>query len=245
MVGTESPELLRHRQGEDLDDEQVWIRQALAGDREAFGHIVEAYKAPVFNLAYRMLGGPLEAEDAAQEAFLRAYTKLETYRPDSKFSTWLLSITSHHCIDCLRRRRFGWLSLDAPLPSGWVQSDDETPEQAALRNEQRERIRRLLDGLDVRYRVPIVLRYWHDQSYEEIARTLGITVAAVKTRLHRARLMLAEREKPQVELGSDDATERPRAVGHESRARASGQPTAGRERLPVVGVTRQRMEREA
>jgi RNA polymerase sigma-70 factor (ECF subfamily) len=228
-----------------VDDEQVWIRQALAGDREAFGRLVEAYQVSVYNLAYRMLGGSLEAEDAAQEAFLRAYAKLGTYRPDCKFSTWLLSIASHHCIDCLRRRRFAWLSLDAPLPAGWMQSDEETPEDAVLRGEQRERIRRLLDGLDARYRAPIVLRYWHDQSYEEIAQILGITVAAVKTRLHRARLMLADREEPQPELAGLDGSERPAAVSDAPRARALVKPGGGRDVLAFVNAMNQPMERAA
>lgn len=226
-----------------MSDEQTWIRQALAGDRAAFGRLVEAYQVPVYNLAYRMLGGSLEAEDAAQEAFLRAYAKLGTYRPDSKFSTWLLSIASHHCIDCLRRRRFGWLSLDAPLPPGWLQSDEETPEDAVLRAEQRERIRRLLDGLDVRYRAPVVLRYWHDQSYEEIAQTLGITVAAVKTRLHRARLMLAERETLQAEHVRPGQGERPETPGGQRPARASVVPDGMRPGLLGASAMKQRMEK--
>jgi len=192
-----------------VSEEQTWIAQALAGDRGAFGRLVEAYQVPVYNLAHRMLGNALEAEDAAQEAFLRAYAKLHTYRPERKFSTWVLSITSHYCIDRLRRRRFTWLSLEEPLPPGSLQSDHGLPEEAALRSEAREEVCCLLDGLEPAYRAPIVLRYWHDLSYEEIAATLGITLAAVKTRLHRARLKLAqqaaERQKarqiPEVSLG--------------------------------------------
>lgn len=178
-----------------MSEEQTWIEQALAGDRAAFGRLVEAYQTPVYNLAYRMLGNPSEAEDAAQEAFLRAYAKLHTYRPERKFSTWLLSITSHYCIDRLRRRRFTWLSLEAPPPPDWLQSERGLPEEAALRGEAREEVRQLLDSLEPAYRAPIVLRYWYDLSYDEIAETLGITLAAVKSRLHRARLKLAQQRK--------------------------------------------------
>lgn len=175
-----------------ISDEQVWIRQALAGDRAAFGHLVEAYQGPVFNLAYRMLGSDVEAEDAAQEVFLRAFAKLSTYRPDKKFSTWLFSIASHHCIDRLRRRRPGWLSLEQPLPPGSLRSDSPLPEECLLRTEERQVVREVLRELSPGYHAPIVLRYWHELSYEEIAETLGLTVAAVKSRLHRARKQLAE-----------------------------------------------------
>ena len=95
-----------------MEEEKIWIRQAVAGDHKAFTRLVEAYQIPVYNLAYRMLGEAREAEDAAQETFLRAYTRLTTYQIDKKFSSWLLAIASHHCIDRLRRRRFTWLSLD-------------------------------------------------------------------------------------------------------------------------------------
>ncbi len=82
-----------------MDQERAWIEQALGGDQEAFGHLVRAYERPVYNLTYRMLGNSAEAEDAAQETFLRAYSKLATYQPGRKFVNWLLSIASHYCID--------------------------------------------------------------------------------------------------------------------------------------------------
>ena len=102
-----------------MEQEKRWIAAARQGDRSAFGRLVEAFQGPVYNLTYRMLGDPEEAEDAAQETFLRAYRKIDTYDPSRKFSTWLLSIASHYCIDRLRRRRLTWLSLeDEGLPHG-------------------------------------------------------------------------------------------------------------------------------
>ena len=94
------------------DTEAVWIQQAQAGDQSAFTRMVEAYQTPVYNLAYRMLGNSVEAENAAQETFIRMYTKLDTYDPKRKFSSWLLAIASHYCVDVLRRRRMNYLSLD-------------------------------------------------------------------------------------------------------------------------------------
>jgi RNA polymerase sigma-70 factor (ECF subfamily) len=76
-------------------EEAIWLEKARNGNKEAFGKIIEAYQTPVYNLAYRMLNNSGEAEEAAQEAFIRAYTRLESYNPDHKFSTWLLSITSN------------------------------------------------------------------------------------------------------------------------------------------------------
>ena len=81
-----------------MEEERAWIEQALRGDRAAFGQLVRAYERPVYNLTYRMLGNPPEAEDAAQETFLRAYSKLATYQPGRKFVNWLLSIASHHWV---------------------------------------------------------------------------------------------------------------------------------------------------
>ena len=99
------------------NEETAWLEQALKGDKDAFGNIIGAYQRPVYNLAYRMLNNANEAEEAAQEAFIRAYTRLQSYNAEHKFSTWLLSITSNYCIDIIRKRRAIMLSLDEPLPS--------------------------------------------------------------------------------------------------------------------------------
>ncbi len=171
--------------------ELQWIAAARRGDRNAFNRLVQAYQIPVYNLTYRMLGNAQEAEDAAQETFLRAYKRLSTYLPDKKFSNWILSIASHYCIDLLRRRRFQWLSVEDDPTVAWLSSDEEQPDDAALRRERAEEVRVLLERLEPSYRAPLVLRYWHDLSYKEIADMLELTEPAVKTRLHRARLQMA------------------------------------------------------
>jgi RNA polymerase sigma-70 factor (ECF subfamily) len=177
-----------------MDQERVWIEQALQGDQAAFGNLVQAYERPVYNLTYRMLGDAAEAEDAAQETFLRAYSKLATYQPERKFVNWLLSIASHHCIDRLRRKsRAPQLSLDGPLPPMWTVSDAPRPEQEVSRNQQREQVRQVLETLPADYRAAVVLRYWYGMSYQEIATTMDTTESAIKSRLHRARRMMAQR----------------------------------------------------
>jgi RNA polymerase sigma-70 factor (ECF subfamily) len=177
-----------------LDEEKVWLEQARHGDKAAFGKLIEAYQRPVFNLAYRMLNNPGEAEEAAQEAFIRAYTRLETYDPAHKFSTWILSITSNYCIDLLRKRRALLLSIDAPLPPhpALMSEKAKGPEAQLEMSEQQEMVQGLLQELSPDYRQAVVLRYWYDLSYKEIADVMDTTVSAIKSRLFRARRQLAE-----------------------------------------------------
>jgi RNA polymerase sigma-70 factor (ECF subfamily) len=177
-----------------FEEERVWLEEARRGEREAFGRLITAYQSPVFNLAYRMLGNADEAEQAAQEAFIRAWTRLDSYDSAHKFSTWLLTITSNYCIDQLRKRRAQLLSIEGPLPAHPALMSETTdgPEAHVYQNEQQEVVQRLLDTLPEDYREAVVLRYWHDLSYDEIADVMGTTVSAIKSRLFRARRQLAE-----------------------------------------------------
>lgn len=177
-----------------MNEEQLWLEQARKGDKDAFGQLIDAYQIPVYNLAYRMLNNSGEAEEAAQEAFIRAYTRLESYNPDHKFSTWLLSITSNYCIDLLRKRRAVFLSIDEPLGAHpALQSEKiKEPEAQVTLNEQQEMVQSLLEELPDEYRQAVVLRYWYELSYEEIADAMQTTVSAIKSRLFRARKLLAE-----------------------------------------------------
>jgi len=174
-----------------MDEERALIQQALAGDQEAFCRLVKAYQVPVYNLAYRMLGTAMEAEEAAQETFVRVYRRLRTYDTQQRFSSWILAIASHYCVDRLRRRRVTWLPLDALPARLAAQSADGEPEHGFLQREKQQEIQELLALLPEGHRLAIVLRYWHDLSYEEMAQALGTTESAVKSRLHRAREMLA------------------------------------------------------
>ena len=176
------------------DEEKVWLQQARQGDKAAFGKLVEAYQGPVYNLAYRMLNNAREAEEAAQEAFIRVYTRLDSYDPKRKFSTWVLTITSNYCIDLIRKRRALLLSIDEPLPShpALMSEQEKQPESQAVSAERDEMVQELLQTLPDEYRQAVVLRYWYEHSYEEIAEIMQTSVSAIKSRLFRARKMLAE-----------------------------------------------------
>jgi RNA polymerase sigma-70 factor, ECF subfamily len=173
--------------------EGEYIASARAGSTAAFTRLVEIYQNPIYNLCYRMLGDAGEAEDAAQEAFLRAYSQLHRYDPGRPFKTWLFAIASHHCIDRLRRRRVIWLGIDdEPLLTHPALLEPRPgPEQVAVRREEEAAVQALLAELAPKDRCAIVMRYWYDMSYEEIACATGSTASAVKSRLHRARVSLA------------------------------------------------------
>ncbi|HEY5984149.1 MAG TPA: sigma-70 family RNA polymerase sigma factor [Anaerolineales bacterium] len=173
-----------------MKDESALVTQAQHGSEEAFTQLVEAYQMHVYNLCYRMLGEAQSAEDAAQETFLRAFQHLHRYDHGRPFATWLLSIAAHYCIDRLRRRRFSFTSIDEDDDGRTMELPDTAapaPEAEAMRREERERLQGYLQQLNSVDRAAIVLRYWHDYSEVEIARTLNLTVSAVKSRLHRAR----------------------------------------------------------
>ncbi len=171
-----------------------WVEAAMEGDQDAFAELVYTYQDAVYNLCYRLLSERTEAEDAAQEAFLRAYLNLQRYDPSRSFKTWLLTIASNYCIDRLRRRRLTWLSIeDDPLPSLSLSSDEPEPEYASIIKEQSSALQGILDELNPDYRAAVVLRYWYDYSYSEIADILDTTESAIKSRLFRAHQILADK----------------------------------------------------
>jgi RNA polymerase sigma-70 factor, ECF subfamily len=176
---------------QDHEGESDWVIVAQKGDEQAFGRLVEAYQRPVFNLCYRMLGNTQDAEDASQETFLRAYRSLRSYDNTRAFSTWLLSIAAHHCIDQLRRRRpvVSVEELPVPdLPDGSVKLETKL-----TKKEERTQIRKLLNSLEPTDRAAVIMYYWYDFSYAEISQALKITESAVKSRLHRARRLMSQR----------------------------------------------------
>ncbi len=171
----------------------------MEGNDDAFAELVYAYQDAVYNLCYRMLNNGAEAEDATQEAFLRAYGNLERYDVARSFKTWVMSIASNYCIDLIRKRRMQLLSLDEPLSSedmlNLTSRIEDSPERLAMRTEQSEQIQALLETLPPDYKAAVILKYWYDYSYTEIADALDTTESAVKSRLFRARQMLADHAK--------------------------------------------------
>ena len=176
------------------EEEQVLLNRARQGDGDAFEELVRAHEKTVYHLALRQLGNREDAEDAAQEVFLKAYTALGSFRGESRVSVWLYRITSNVCTDFLRRRR-ETVSLSAVNEDG-EQAELELPDErfdpAALaeRKDLREQVGKALRQLPPDAREILLLRELGGQSYEEIAETLNIDLGTVKSRIFRARKKL-------------------------------------------------------
>lgn len=197
--------------------ETQWIAEAKTGDKEAFSHLVEKYNRPVYSVCYRMLGTPTAAEDAAQEAFIRAYKALDRYDPNRSFATWLLSIASNYSIDQLRKRKVTILSMDSEKHA-WLAPPDPgpSPEKVALEKEKQALVQTILAELSETDRAAVVLQYWHDYSYEEIAEALDLSTSAVKSRLFRARRLLAEKWQDMQATATPSVKPAGKRIAHES-----------------------------
>jgi len=173
------------------ENESQWLIQAQKGDSQAFTYLVETYQRPVYNLCYRMLMNAEDAEDASQETFLRVYKSLKRYDNKRAFSTWLLSIAAHYCIDQIRKSRYKVVSVE-DLPVANLPDLSPGVESKISRKEEQRKIRAVLDILDPVDRAAVVMYYWYDFSYKEICQALSLTQSAVKSRLHRARRAMAQ-----------------------------------------------------
>jgi RNA polymerase sigma-70 factor, ECF subfamily len=169
------------------------INQVKKGDQNAFGEIVEIYKNNVYQLCYRMLGNRYEAEDVAQEAFIRAFTNINSFNQDLKFSTWIFRIATNLCIDRIRKKKPDFY-LDAEVSGtngltmySQIASETELPETELESMELQESVQKEILKLPEKYRSVIVLKYMEELSLNEISKILGLPLGTVKTRIHRGR----------------------------------------------------------
>lgn len=186
-------------------DERELIDRCLAGDASAFEPLVERYRQRVWRLAYQLLHDREEAWDCAQEAFVRAFHSLASFRGQSAFYTWLFRITVNVATDRQRARGAQARAFGAErLPEEeWKRTMPDTgtrPDQAAIQSEQRERIRRALDALPPKARTIIMLSDVEGLSYREIAEVLACPIGTVMSRLHNARKRLKGLLGPMVAL---------------------------------------------
>ena len=185
--------------GADIAREQELIARVQAGERELFYQLVRPYERRVYAAALAILRNESDAEDVAQEAALKAFANIRQFRAEAKFSTWLIQITVNEAL--MRRRRQKTVIMEgiddrrdeeneyAPRDfADWR----EIPCEALERKELRQKLAQALEGLDRKYREVFVLRDMEHLNIQETADTLGISVASVKTRLLRARLMLRD-----------------------------------------------------
>lgn len=183
----------------DIPDAQT-LNRAAAGDKDAFAVLVDLYAAPIYGVCFSYLGNQADAQDCTQEAFLKAFCMIGDFRQSATFYTWLYRIAANCCLDLLRRnRRQSSRSLDEPLetPDGelYLQlvDQDPLPDEALDRKETIDLVREAIAELPEKMRRILILRDIEDMSYEDIARLEGLRPGTVKSRLFRARLLLAER----------------------------------------------------
>jgi len=186
------------RTAEDRDN--ALVDAALAGSGEAFGVLVDRYRAPVVRLAYRLTHDADEAKDIAQDAFFRAYRRLGEFRPDRPFARWLFVIARNASLDAIRRRRRAAVLAASEEKSVPVQVG---PEEAALRNDEALRVHAALAALPSKYRDVLELYYLSGLRYREIALALDIPLGTVKTYISRAKRRLrSELEAPAIALAA-------------------------------------------
>jgi len=172
-----------------LDDDHL-VTRAKAGRLDAFEELVRRHRLTVYRIALRMLGDEGEAEDATQEAFVQAWRGLAGFRSDARFSTWIHRIVTNRCLNLLRSRRTA-----EPLPGPGTEiaaSPARAPERVVEVSWQLHDLKLAINQLTPEQRAPLVLHDLEGHHYDEIAAILDISVAAVKSRLHRARLGLLD-----------------------------------------------------
>lgn len=183
-----------------VNNEQALLNKCKNGDVQAFEELVCLYERKVYTLAYRMMGNPEDANDLAQEAFLRAFRAIGSFRGDSSFSTWLSHIVTNLCRDELRKRyRISVESLDQEVCLGYsevkkqIPSAEPTPDEIYEKRELQQEIQELLSTLSPEFRLALILRDIQGFSYQEIAEQMECSLGTVKSRINRARNYLKEK----------------------------------------------------
>ena len=178
------------------------IESALDGQQAGFEELVNRYKNLIYSMIYRMTKDREEANDLAQEVFIKIYRNLGSYSSEYRFSTWVMRITTNLVIDHRRKRKLETVSIEAAGDGSREEAGlgvldrtadtDESPEDVLLRREEQTRIRRLIDRLPDMYKAPILLYHQKGLSYQEIADAIDEPISKVKNRIFRGRKMLKE-----------------------------------------------------
>lgn len=183
----------------EIDEDISLMLKFKDGDIGTFEEIVRRYKKPIINMIYKITGNKEDAEDLAQEVFIRVYNARETYKPKSKFSTWIFKITYNICIDHLRK--FKKIDEKEIKSSGFSIEqipDSNLPDNEVYKNELKTIVRNAVDSLTPQQKTAVILSKFEDLSNEEIAKILGCSIQAVKSLIHRAKLELKEKLLPYI-----------------------------------------------
>ncbi|HCQ29046.1 MAG TPA: RNA polymerase subunit sigma-24 [Flavobacteriales bacterium] len=181
------------------EDFALVIRAREQQDERAYAELMMKYRDTIYYMMLKMVGNEEDAEDLTLEAFGKAFNRLHQYSPSYAFSTWLFKIASNNCIDFIRKKRISTLSLDQPMNgdddnssdfSDSITNNNLDPEEKFIRKQKIRIMREIVDQLKPRYRELIILRYFREYSYEEIADHLELPLGTIKAQLYRAREQL-------------------------------------------------------
>ena len=165
------------------------IHSIINGDKQLFAELISRYKNLVYSVILRMINSREEANDLAQEVFIKLYKNLDKYYPDYKFSTWVIRITTNHVIDYRRKNRAETVSMEE---IEYDAAGEETPETALIDKERALSIKTAIDELPDMYKIPIVLYHQQGLSYQEISDIIEEPLSKVKNRIFRGRKLLKD-----------------------------------------------------
>lgn len=175
----------------------ILVLRAKDGDQKAYAELMQRYKDSIYFMALKMVNNKDDAMDLTVETFGRAFENIEKYKPDFAFSTWLFRIATNNCIDFIRKKRLNVISLqslteeDTDDKQLHILSDNLNPEETSIKKQEREKRKNIIDHLPQRYRTLIILKYYDEKSYEEIAQQLDLSLGTVKAQLFRARDLMS------------------------------------------------------
>lgn len=178
------------------NDFQLVLR-ARQGDQKAYADLMVRYKDSIYFMILKMVNNREDAMDIMVETFAKAFEKLDKYQPDYAFSTWLFRVATNNCIDFIRKKKLNTMSIHGMMDEDGdeiplqIKADTLNPEENSIKKQQTKELRNLIEGLPVRYRNLITLRYFDEFSYEEIAQHLDLPLGTVKAQLFRARYLLS------------------------------------------------------
>lgn len=177
-----------------MNIESQLVEKSMDGDLDAFEELVLLFDKKVYNYCLRMTNNRNDAEDLAQEVFLKVYKNLKNFRKDSKFSTWIYRIAYNTCVDNYRKKRFKLLPLNKIIDEEQqeidIPSPGPLPEEQVISNEKYSLIKECIAQLKPRYKSAIILRDIHNYSYREIAEILDVPIGTVKSDINRGRALL-------------------------------------------------------
>lgn len=174
-----------------------YVERAKAGDQKAYAELMQRYKDSIYFMVLKMVNNKDDAMDITVTTFAKAFENLDKYRPDFAFSTWLFRIATNGSIDFIRKKKIQTTSIDGFKDSDGdekifeIKSDVLNPEESSIKKQQTEQLKEIIDRLPSRYKTLIILRYFDELSYEEIAQQLDLPLGTVKAQLFRGRDLLS------------------------------------------------------